>query len=156
MKVLTDFDGTLTNIQHEYEFELQYIIRVLEEQCGIRREEFELLYETVWRYILQFPDSHGWYHNGRISAYCDEDLFMQAICVMNQLDEWRNDPPESIVGIMERMGSLSFMDIAEDAHAAMNLEPLEHSNTPEPQVAAAFQELLDRDFEIVVASNSPT
>lgn len=156
MKFLTDFDGTLTNIQQEYQFICDFLARRVAE-CGIDKKLFEALHKTAWEHIALEPEKHGWIHNGRISAYCDEDLFMNVSASMQLLDDWMDAAHPAVAEIADKMRNarLSFVELTEEAHGAMNLEPLSAFNTPEPEVINAIRILLDRDCEIVVASNSP-
>ena len=157
MKFLLDFDGTLTNIQHEYQFIREYLTRRIETCAGIDKALFDALYHVAWEHIAQEPEKHGWIHNGRISAFCDEDLFMNIAAVMQCLDDWMAAEHPAVSGIAGKMknAGVTFVELTEEAHMAMNQEPLCAFNTPEPEVVNAIRVLLDRDCEIVVASNSP-
>lgn len=155
MKVLTDFDGTLTNIEHEFNFECHYILRVLEERFGMPPEETQKLLQSANAELQRSPRSYGWTCGPKITAFCDEDLFMMMSSAMTLLDTWKSNPPEEIASILNKYEGVVFYDIVEDAHQAMNLEPLCPGNVPDAETIQALQTLLDRDCEIVVASNSP-
>lgn len=156
MKILLDFDGTLTNIEQEYEFEFAFILSEAEKRFGIENDAFQRLLSEAQKEIAHNPAEHGWRDNGRISAFCDEDLFMSVAAAMTLLDAWiaQGDARASILTDRIIGGGSPMMDLAESAHRAMNGEPLGAFNTPEPAVVSAINTLLDRDCEIVVASNS--
>ena len=156
MKILTDFDGTLTNIEHEFNFECHFILRALEERYRILPQETEFLLKLANGRILQAPEKYGWEYGDRISAFCDEDLFMQMASAMTLIDTWRDNPPdEDVAAILRRVPDLRFLGIVEEAHEAMLLEPLCPGNVPDADTVRTIQTLLDRDCEIVVTSNSP-
>lgn len=157
MKILFDFDGTLTNIQHEQELELAYLRSLVFKYCAIEPERFDELYRVACLAVRQSPDQFGWYDNGRISAYSDEDLFMTVASAMTLLDHWLETADSrvaSICALMHASGK-TFMEMTEETHAALNAKPLCPFNTPEPDAVRAILTLLDRDWEIVIASNSP-
>lgn len=157
MKFLTDFDGTLTNIQQEYRFVVDFLTRRVAECAGIDKPLFDTLHQTAWAHVALEPHKYGWVHNGRISAFCDEDLFMNVSAAMQLLDDWIDAEHPAVAQILEdvRKSGMRFVDLTEEAHGAMNLEPLSAFNTPEPEAVNAILALLDRDCEVVVASNSP-
>ena len=157
MKILFDFDGTLTNIQHEQELELSYLRSLVSKYCAIDQEAFDALYRLACDAIQQSPEQFGWCDNGRISAYCDEDLFMTVASAMTLLDHWIEtaDPRVESIRALMLVSRKTFMEMTEETHAALNAKPLCPFNTPEPDAVRAILTLLDRDWEIVIASNSP-
>lgn len=157
MKILLDFDGTLTNIQHERDFEFEFLTHYLQTQCGVVKEDFREAFDAALACIQDAPEMHGWCDNGRISAFCDEDLFMGVASAMTLLDSWvsaRDVRVGKLAAKLEACG-LTFMALTEMAHRAINAQALCAFNTPEPTAVATINTLLDRDCEIVVASNSP-
>lgn len=157
MKILLDFDGTLTNLEQEYEFECQYIMSDLGRGFGIDEASVNDLFDAAQAHIFENPCYHGWSDNGRISAYCDEDPFMKVASIMTLLDEWleMGDARVDVLRSHGVTGETPMMDLTQRAHRAINEEQLSAFNTPEPVVVKAIHELLDRDCEVVVVSNSP-
>ena len=157
MKILLDFDGTLTNIEQEYEFECRYIMSELKREFGLDEETINALFDVAKAHVADNACEHGWCDNDRISAYCDEDLFMTVASTMTLLDKWLAAADERADVLRKHgvAGATPMMDLTQRAHAAINAEPLSAFNTPEPVVVKAIHELLERDCEVVVVSNSP-
>ena len=155
MKILFDFDGTLTNIQHEYAFELARLESLVCKASGVPSEVFVEWLRRAQAHASLTPERYGWCDHGRVSAFCDEDLFMQVASAMQILDEWTGEGVAGTEAFREGMGTVTFMDLTERAHLDMHAEPLCAFNTPDPEALSVLQTLLDRDCEIVVVSNSP-
>ena len=152
MKILLDFDGTLTNIEQEYEFECRYIMSELKREFGLDEETINALFDVAKAHVADNACEHGWCDNDRISAYCDEDLFMTVASTMTLLDKWLAAADERADVLRKHgvAGATPMMDLTQRAHAAINAEPLSAFNTPEPVVVKAIHELLERDCEVVV------
>ena len=143
MKILLDFDGTLTNIEQEYEFECRYIMSELKREFGLDEETINALFDVAKAHVADNACEHGWCDNDRISAYCDEDLFMTVASTMTLLDKWLAAADERADVLRKHgvAGATPMMDLTQRAHAAINAEPLSAFNTPEPVVVKAIHEL---------------
>ena len=155
MKFLLDFDGTLTNIQTEYQFDHDSIVKRMAE-IGIPTDRFGALFDKAVDDIMQRPTEYGWPDNGRLTAFADEDIFMKIIAGIARIDEWIHSEDTAYDDIRKALSDnhISLMELAEECHLALNREPLDAFNTPQPEVVNALRTLLDRDCEIVIASNS--
>ena len=156
MKIIFDFDGTLTDITHEHQFVLHFYEDVFETRFGIHPKQFQHLYRTAHERIFSEPEKHGWLYGGRMSAYCDEDLFMDCASVMTLLDVWKDDPPRGFEEIFQKTKGVSFIEIAEQAHEAMREQPLTPLNTPEAGSISMIQRMIKNGDEVVIVSNSST
>lgn len=157
MKLLTDFDGTLTSIEREYAFEESHLFSSIRTLCHSDAEFADIINEAR-NEVLSHPQKHGWLYNNRISAYSDEDLFMTIASQMTLLDTWLSQNRSKALALKDALNARnsSFMELNEDAHRAMNAEPLSDANTPETRTARALQRFLDKGGEVVVVSNSAT
>ena len=155
MKFLIDFDGTLTNIQSEYQKDYDLVVKHMAD-LGVSAERFKPLFDRAIDEIMQHPTLYGWPDNGRLSAFCDEDVFMHIIAGIMMIHEHVISGDEAYSDIRQALDNagVSLMDVAESCHQAMSREPLDAFNTPQPEVVSVLRTLLDRDCEIVIASNS--
>ena len=157
MKIITDFDGTLTNIQFEYEYELNALMKSLLEICDNDRALLDSIMEEAAEHVDAHSDQHGWHNHGRITAFSDEDLFMHLSSYMECLDNWLRHGHGRVMQIHDRVKQLghSLSTLTEHAHHEINLAPLCDFNTPEPEAVTAIRSLLAQDYEVVIVSNSP-
>ncbi len=157
MKLLTDFDGTLTTIDREYAFEEHTLHSAIRALCP-DEATFSAMLTEARQAVLNAPEQHGWIFGGRITAYSDEDLFMTIASQMTLLDRWLSEGCGTCQAIKRALvkAETSFMALNEDAHRAMNTEPPSPMNTPDPETVHVLQQMLDRGDEIVVVSNSST
>ncbi len=86
MKFLIDFDGTLTNIQSEYQIDRDLVLKRMAE-IGIPPERFNALFDKAVDEIMQQPTAYGWPDHGRLTAFCDEDIFMHIIAGIMRIHE---------------------------------------------------------------------
>ena len=149
MKIIFDFDGTLTDISQEHQFILHFYEQTFATRFGIQSEQFQRLYQAAHERIFSEPEKHGWLYDGRMSAYCDEDLFMESASVMTLLDVWKKDPPRELQDILNKIGHISFIEIAEQAHVALKEQPLTSQNTPTPEAISTIQSMLERGDEVI-------
>ena len=156
MKCLIDFDGTLTNVQTEYKYIYDHLVRGFA-QAGIPEQRFAGLYDHACEILAADPARYGWLDNGRITAFSDEDVFMKIIAGVEIIDKWlaSGDPLFDDVRQAFEAKGIALMQLAEDCYQKMNREPLDAFNSPDPEVVSALRTMLDRDCEIVIVSNSP-
>jgi hypothetical protein len=77
MKVIIDFDGTLTAEEHQVGLLAEKSLDTLaREIIGAPREELAGAYESVRARLLQAPRRYGWEVNGLIASYCNEGAFI--------------------------------------------------------------------------------
>ncbi|MCL2325647.1 MAG: hypothetical protein FWC40_04015 [Proteobacteria bacterium] len=157
MKIITDFDGTLTNIQYEYDYQHNVLMKSLLEVCNNDQALLDSIFEEVVEYVDAQGDQHGWQSHGRITAFSDEDLFMRLSAYMACLEGWLRHGHGRVIQIHDRVKALghSLSTLADHAHQEINLAPLCDFNTPEPEAVTAIRSLLAQDYEVVIVSNSP-
>lgn len=157
MKIITDFDGTLTQIEHEYEFEKSFLMPKLHELCDHDEALFNDIWSEVDQEVARFPEKYGWFDHGRITAFSDEDLFMQLASRMMLLDHWIETGGHRVSQIAPKLQSMhkTMIGLTEDAHQQMNQIPIGDANAPESETMDVIRKLLDRGDEIIIVSNSP-
>ncbi|MFA5624041.1 MAG: hypothetical protein WC966_03150 [Bradymonadales bacterium] len=161
MKIIADFDGTITNIQHEYETQLEKFKEKVLELCDGNVELKENILQSSHDYIQDRFDSFGWGNKGRVTAFGDEDLFMKLLAQMQCLDRWVQENHPVVFPLRKKLlkdpqNPITFESLSRQAHDEMNTEPLTDFNCPEPEAVTALNTLLEQDIEIIIVSNSPT
>ena len=160
MKILTDFDGVITDQTEEGLLERRLFRDEMVRASGQSSADVDALLARVESEVDAHPSRYGWEHHGRISAYADEDLFVRVIGLAGCLDGWadQGDPAAATVreGLV-REGYERFTRLSDWAYGAMvehtragAIEPLD------PRVGAVFEALLARGDDVVVVSNSST
>ena len=77
MRVIIDFDGTLTAEETQVRQLAEKSLRTLaEEIVGVPCEELTKEYEAVQARLLDAPHCYWWEVNGLIASYCDEGAFI--------------------------------------------------------------------------------
>ena len=156
MKILTDFDGTLTDIHGEYE----ELLNINKERLKIRQfpvDQYDTLFKLAIHEIQKDHTQYGWLDHDRLTAYSDEDLFMNIIAGMRIVDNWLNTKPEylNLKQILDDQNT-SLMEISEESYFILHTKPLGPLNTPILEVVDTIKELLSYGHELVVVSNSPS
>ena len=156
MKILTDFDGTLTDIHGEYEELLNINMERLESR-KFPVAQYDTLFKLAIKEIQKDHTKYGWMEHDRITAYSDEDLFMNIIAGIKIVDNWLNTKPEysALKQILDNHHT-SLMEISEESYYILHTKPLGPLNTPLPEVVDTIQKLLRDGHELVVVSNSPS
>lgn len=160
MKILSDFDGVLTDITHEARRSSEIFRLHLTQSGGVPPDELENLLRKVQREMERFPLHHGWKVDGRIAAYWDEDAFMHTQALGACLDEWalvdRNCTAQ-VLQALKTKGISSFSDLAGVSYTQMTQETSEGKLKPlDPETKAVVTELLKRGHDVVIVSNSKT
>ncbi len=77
MKVIIDFDGTLTAEETQARPLADKSLDTLaHEIVGAPRQELAAAYESTQAHLLQAPHRYWWEVNGLIASYCDEGAFI--------------------------------------------------------------------------------
>ena len=159
MKVIFDFDGTLTNIQYESRLVMEAFNRRALEACGNREDVWNLVLQSAVQEVELFPECHGWLHKSRMTEFADEDLFAKMLGITQCLDAWlltidaRIEPYVSCIPEAD-LKSFSFRQLINEAYDEMNAAPLCDECCIEPEAVACIEKLLSRQYEVVIVSNS--
>ena len=77
MKVIIDFDGTLTAEEQQARALAEKSLDTLaKEIIGAPREELSRAYDATQEQLLEQPHGYWWEVNGLIASYCDEGAFI--------------------------------------------------------------------------------
>ncbi len=77
MKVIIDFDGTLTAEETQTEALAEMSLDTLATDIiGVGRQQLAADYATTRRRLLSQPDRYWWGVNGLVASYCDEGAFI--------------------------------------------------------------------------------
>lgn len=158
MKLLTDFDGVLTNLEHE----ARRVRECFEE--GLRAAGGPLASEITSRAVSEMerePHNHGWHSQGRISAFCNEDGFIHVNALADCLDHWNNRGQREVTSVLEGLetaGLSSFHALAQQSFQKVMAETAKGTGPSplDPSTGDVLSTLLKQGVEIVVVSNSGT
>ncbi|MBI1860290.1 MAG: hypothetical protein HYR96_05160 [Deltaproteobacteria bacterium] len=157
MKILSDFDGVLTNLTEEAERARQLFDAYLFEIAGeeISRQCIAAAQEK----IRQSPHLNGWRSRGRVTAFADEDGFIYVNGLAACLDDQAREPglAADLLTQLRKIGLDQFSHLAGRAYAAMVRETESGRMKPMDEGAGrVLKELIHRGHSIVVVSNSGT
>lgn len=160
MKILSDFDGVMTDQTEEGLHEQKLFRDKIVEASGAPVDTVDALIARAQTELAAWPTRHGWWSMDRVSAYADEDLFIrvigQAVCMENWADQ-RLYGAHSVREGLRRSGFESFVRVSDWAYNAL----VEHTRAGglqpmDPVVGTVLSDLLAKGHEIVVVSNSST
>jgi phosphoglycolate phosphatase-like HAD superfamily hydrolase len=160
MRVLSDFDGVLTDITHEAARVTNLFLDALR-GTGVRDEHaIHQLAHRAYEEMAHDPTRHGWRVGGRITAFANEDGFIRSNALAACLDDIarRGDQTaRDLVAALERQGVPNFTALGQRAFEEMVRETAAGEIRPlDPAAAAVLKALLARGIEVVVVSNSGT
>jgi len=156
MKLLSDFDGVWTNPNAEGVAQGEYVDRTLASWTSDPAHAAEWI-RSARLATRREPTRWGWLSNGRMSAFADEDPFIQHSALLHYVHD--HSGRDAVAGAM-RDGALAqgFADFDvfgghSHAHA---VEQVVQQRGPGilPEAAAAGRQLLAHGIEVVVVSNS--
>ena len=160
MKILSDFDGVVTN-QLEEAGRVTDLFK--ESWTRLRKEKpesIEMWMNRAAETMKKEPWNHGWWMKGRISAFCNEDLFIWNNGMGACLDGWAREGEKELqetwkrleeagIGGFSGLMQKSYTDMVGETHAG-KMKPMD------PEAVDAFRRMLSEGHEIVVVSNSGT
>lgn len=150
-KIVFDFDGVLTDLTHE----AQAVIDLFQSRLG---SEAKPLLKRVQDTFKTSPLSYGWKMHGRVSAFHDEDLFVQNIATATALDEWDAAETRTLLKkVQDSYGVKDFSELGQQCFdeivaktARGEIQPLEAASKN------LLNELQEKGFKVVIVSNSGT
>lgn len=156
MKLLSDFDGVWTNPNAEGAAQGEYVDRTLAGWTADPERTSDWI-RAARLATRREPTRWGWLSNGRMSAFADEDPFIEHSALLHYIHD--HSSLDAVAGAM-REGALAegFTDFDmfgghSHAHA---VEQVVRQRGPGilSEAAAAGRRLLASDTEVVVVSNS--
>jgi FMN phosphatase YigB (HAD superfamily) len=160
MKILSDFDGVLTDISHETIRARALFEGFLFNLFPLARREIQGLIDSVVAEMEREPHRHGWRSNGRITAFANEDGFIFVNGLGACLDEWSAKPSPMAAEVLlalKHKGLESFSALSQHAYSQMARETSMGKRRPmDGGSEEGLRKLIDRGHEVVVVSNSST
>jgi FMN phosphatase YigB (HAD superfamily) len=160
MRVLSDFDGVLTDIAHESARVTNLFLDGLRHASGGADRSVADLAHSAYEEMAAHPTRHGWRVGGRITAFANEDGFVRVNGLAGCLDERaaRGDPiARPLLAALQITGPDAFTALAHLAYERMTRETAAGAIKPlDPEAAEVLRTLLARGDEVVVVSNSGT
>jgi len=160
MKIVSDFDGVLTEQTEEADRMRELFVARLGEISGL---DAELLDDCIARgeaAMTAEPTAHGWRAKGRVTAYADEDLFIRNNGLAACFDDWARAGEAPFGEMAARLGITDYADftaLANWAYTEMTRETSQGQHKPlDPAAKQVIERLLARGDQIVIVSNSQT
>lgn len=162
MKLLTDFDGVLTDLAEEAaRVRALFDAEVAEAAASVGRgAAWAALVGRAEADLRARPRDNGWFWNGRITAFADEDPFVRVNALAARLDAWA-DAGEAAAATLRKAavarGRTDFRAIAQASYVRMTEETAAGKMHPlDPEAPKLLASLVARGVRVVVVSNSGT
>jgi FMN phosphatase YigB (HAD superfamily) len=161
MKLLTDFDGVITDLAEEARrvrelFEADLLAAAGPAGAG----EAKAALVAAERACDAAPHAHGWMWEGRVTAFVNEDPFVRVNGIAARLDadaDCGRRGPAGLRPALVAQGRRNFRDAAQAAYVAMTHETAAGRIRPlDPEARDVIAEFVARGVETVVVSNSGT
>lgn len=158
MKILSDFDGVMTEQSEEADRALAIFEEALQRMLSLSPEAVSSLTARAAAGVNDRPGDYGWLSRKRISAYSDEDLFIRNISYAGWLDAEADRGDADVAALRERLeGYDTFESLCGWAYTEMTRETSAGKLKPmDAVVGETISALLEAGHEIVVVSNSGT
>ncbi len=157
MRILSDFDGVLTDPTHE----MRRMRECFEQGLAARAGDAGLAALTeASAFAAAHPHLVGWENAGRISGYSDEDGFVAVNGIAARLDHMATSGHVGARSALDRLqveGVTSFELLANRAFDQVAHETATGPLKPaDPATAHVLAELMRRGHDVVIVSNSST
>lgn len=154
VKILSDFDGVWTDPTHEAVAVVEGLADELARATGFARERVLDELDHCRRSALAAAELHGWRPSDRLTAYCDEDAFLEVSGIASYLEAGTCDVARAYRERLAAAEGPSFMQLADQVFRRLGARAGVGVLLPEgPAVLAELEEL---GVEMVVVSNSDT
>lgn len=144
MKILTDFDGVLTDPTEEGKILLQTFRENLVSKAGLSAPEADRLLKQCQQTFSQNPHLYGWMSQGRISAFWNEDPFVYMNALGSHLDSIQKTDP-----LLKSANISSYATLVRDCFESIQkMYPLDE------QAIEILVGLQKKGHDITIVSNS--
>lgn len=165
VKLISDFEGVWTNQETEAEYVRNYIVKNLSALTGDSAEVIRNLFIESKKEMERSPYEYGWFNNGNLAAYYQEDLFGDIYAILDYI--WKAGSRKSYSNFKQHLGKIkdaitntagkTIAEFSDDCFTKSTSQfKLEGKLKPVENAGAAVKELNSLGVEIVVASNSKT
>jgi FMN phosphatase YigB (HAD superfamily) len=163
-KLVSDFDGVWTNQKDEAEYVWNYILTSVSGLTGLSTGEISDVFRKCFQEMSKEPWEYGWFYNGKIAAYYQEDPFGDNNALFDYIDRKSSNSSHSNFrqriyeikkAILKKFASLSefsqycFVEATTGFRREGRLKPIE-------KAAEIIKDLNTRGIGVVVVSNSKT
>lgn len=160
MKVVSDFDGVLTDISEEAARVFQLFSRGLSELAFISPDTLPQLIKKFETRMADAPFDHGWRWEKKITAFAGEDGFIKVNAMAAAFDE-AAAAGDSILAkgkmFLDHAGLTRYTELAQRSYVEMTQETAAGKHRPiDPSGVKAIAGWLSGGAEVVVVSNSAT
>jgi FMN phosphatase YigB (HAD superfamily) len=165
IKLISDFDGVWTDQQSEAEYVWNYIVTRLSQLTGEPPLTIEGLLDESKKDMDKSPHEYGWFNNGYIAAFYQEDPFGDNNAIFNYIERAgrrssHSNFKQKLARIKEAVESKERKTLAEfsnDCFVKSTTQfKLEGKLKPDAAAGKIVKELNSKGVEIVVVSNSKT
>lgn len=159
MKIVSDFDGVVTEQTEEAELTRALFIECL---AGVYdKPHTEQLVGRAESTLKQHPHQHGWRSQGRITAYANEDLFVRNQGLAACLDDWARQGDDECAALSKVLHDIKhvegFLGAAEWAYQEMCKRTAAGEQKPlDNEALHIVKTWSEQGHEVVVVSNSST
>jgi len=160
MRILSDFDGVLTDQTEEAQRVLDLFMQRFCEATGLNQSDAKTLIENIENEMKQNPTENGWRMSGRITAFANEDLFIHNNGIAALLDDKAKSNDQTATKLLSQLHKndiRSFSDLMQWAYEQMVKETHVGKLKPmDPATKTVINHLLGKGHTITIVSNSGT
>jgi len=160
MKIVSDFDGVLTDIASEAQGVEEWFIKFLSDYAFLPQTAVSSIVKQHKEKMEANPFSHGWKWNGRISAFASEDGFIHVNALAAALDETAEAGDRQLLKGREFLPATAihtYQDLAQRAYQTTTEETARGAHQPMEKAAVeAIANFIREGATVVVVSNSQT
>lgn len=165
VKLISDFDGVWTNQETEADYVWNYIITAVASLTGDTPKTVNDLLTESKKEMDSTPYDYGWFNNGKISAYYQEDPFGDNNAIFDYINRAASKRSYShfkqelarLKDSIEKKGKMSLAEFSNDCFIRSTTQfKLEGKLKPVESAGTIIKKLNAAGVEIVVASNSKT
>ena len=165
VKLISDFDGVWTNQEIEADYVWKYLLHRLNEYSGEDTGTIEKLLNECRKDMDRAPWEYGWFWDGAISCYYQEDPFSDNNAIFNYIERAATTKTASqfkqqiykLKQAVNDKGKMTLAELSQDCFMkATSQFKLEGKLKPVSTTGKIVTELNSKGVEIIVASNSKT
>lgn len=165
VKLISDFDGVWTNQEVEAGYVWNYITASIASLSGDSPNTINDLLTQSKQEMDLAPYDYGWFNNGKISAYYQEDPFGDNNAIFDYINRAASKRSYShfkqelarIKDAIEKKGKMTLAEFSNDCFIKSTTQfKLEGKLKPVESAGTIIKKLNAAGVEIVVASNSKT
>lgn len=159
MKILSDFDGVLTDLADEAA-RVRSLFEIRLGEGPLSFSEIQAHLRVLQRTLMASPHLFGWKIKGRIAAFCNEDSFILTNALAAHLEDLASqwvEPWVELRNYFQAREISSYYELAQQCYTQMTAETSKGERHPlDPHAVEFLKKNLAQGVEIVIVSNSAT